>query len=126
MTAEPIEILLVLTAGLAFSASVWLCWRSVPTARAAVASGRCEAVRTLAWLRVRSEALRAVVVGLVLVAGWLQVIAPPPDVPGPYRAYLQVAWVLIAGLNLVQSVWVEETIRYVIRVIERERAERGV
>lgn len=122
MIAEPIEIAIVVLAGLAFCASVYLWWGSLQTARTAEAEGKCEAVRTLAWGRVRNESLRGLVVLLVLAAGYVQVTSPPPMTPGPNRLALQVTWAIIAGINLVMSVLNERMVRRVVSVIERERA----
>lgn len=120
MTSEPIEIVLVLCAGLAFAASSLLCWSAWQTASGA--NDKCEAVRMLAWLRVRNELIRGLIVLLVLSAGLIQVFSPPPLQASPARPWLQAVWVLIALKNLLQSVWNEISVRRVMALIERERA----
>lgn len=121
MIAEPLEILIVAVAAVALLTSLRLCWQTWLTARTAADAGRCEAVRELAWLRVRNELLRAVVVACVLYSGFVQMTAPPPMAGSPYRHVLQLVWVVIAGCNLALSVGNDLTIRRVIKIIERER-----
>lgn len=121
-TAEPVEIALVLVALTAMLLGSGLFVRAYETAVVAEVDGRCEAVQRLAWLRVRNEAIRLMIVGLVFTAGVIQLMQPMPLVPTVQRGWLQVIWVLIALGCLVQSLTNERTIKRVIGVIERERA----
>jgi len=120
-TAEPIEIMTTVLGLFALVASLYLLRGAVQTARLAVADGRCEAVQTLAWGRVENEAMRGVLVLLVLIAGVSQMLTPMPVAGSPLRWWFQLSWALIAALNLVMSLRNERRIRHVVEVIERER-----
>lgn len=119
-TAEPIELALVLVAGLAFAGSVALGWRAWQSACYAERNGRHESVRLLGRLRVANEGMRGLLVLAVLLAGLIQATLPSPPVPGPSRPYLQAIWVTIAAGNLLMSIVNEIVIRRVIATIERD------
>lgn len=121
-SAELIEVATALLAAVAVLVSLLMLARSWRTWRDAGVTGRCRAVRTLAWMRVRNEAFRLVIAGGTTYAGVVQVLAPAPAAPGPNRPIFQAVWLLIAFICLAKSTLNERDTRRVIATIERERA----
>jgi len=122
VTAEPVEVLIVIFAFFALVTSLRLCGQAWDTARLADQVGRCEAVRRLGWGRVRNELVRAIISACVLYGGLVQATASPPVVESPYRWILQWIWVIVGVLCLGSSISNEVTTRRVIEIIERERS----
>lgn len=121
-TAEPIEVAILVLAALAFAASLALFGGSWRSWRDAIADRRCEAIRTLAWMRARNEMIRLAISGSVVYSGYVQTTSAAPVNPAPTRPVFQVIWLLIAFACLVQSILNHRDTRHVIDTIERERA----
>lgn len=120
--AEPIEAATVLLALLALLVSVTMLASACRTYYAAVTAGKCEAVLTLGWLRVRNEAFRVAISAGVCHAGLVNTWSPPPAVITSNRAVFQAIWLGIAFACLVQSVLNQRDNHRVVTIIERERA----
>lgn len=123
-TAEPVEVVTTVLGLFALVASMYLAWASLLTARLAEKHARSEAVRALAWGRFENEAMRGVVVFLVMVAGLSQLLTPMPVSGSPLRWWFQWSWAAIAALNLVKSLRNEARINRVIRLVEQEAENR--
>lgn len=121
-TAELIEVATALLAAMALVVSLVMLVRSVRTYRDAVADRRCEAVLTLAWMRVRNELFRIAIAAGVVYSGIVQAISPMPATPSHTRPIFQAIWLVIAFICLAKSVLNERDTRMVIAIIERERA----
>lgn len=121
---ELIEASIVVLAALACCVSALMLRRAWGTWRAAATERRCEAVRLLAWLRVRNEVFRLAISAGVTYAGLTQAMNPAPLTPSPNRAILQVIWLMIAVLCLAKSILNERDTRRVMEIVERERGEK--
>lgn len=119
-TAEPVEVVISVLGLFALIASVYLAWTSLQMARLAEKHSRRESVRALAWGRFENEALRGIVVFLVMLAGLSQMLTPMPVSGSPLRWWFQWSWAAIAAINLVKSLRNEVRINRVIHLVEQE------
>lgn len=124
-TAEPIEIILACIASVALyqaGGALWDAWR---TWRATMASGRCEAVRTLAWMKLRTAGKDVGLCLLVLILGTSSILIPAPINPNPLRVFFQSGWIVVVVWTLVNTAINSRDSDRVAEIIERERKERG-
>ncbi len=123
-TAEPIEILLACVASVAlYRAGVEL-WDSFWTWRTATTERRCEAVRKLAWMKVRTAGKDVGLCLLVLVLGASSVLTDAPLNPNPLRLYFQIGWNLVVLWTLVNTAVNGRDADRVADIIEEERRGR--
>lgn len=119
-TVEWIEALTVVIALIGGAASLWLGVDSISTLNRAVDSRARGSIVTIAMIRLLTECMQAILNWLVLLAGVMAAITPPPVGPTVARPVLQAVWLTMAiGLVLMSVINTLGT-RRVLRQIEQE------
>lgn len=118
-TVEWIEALTVVIALIGGAASLWLGVDSISTLNRAVDSRARGSIVTIAMIRLLTECMQAILNWLVLLAGVMAAVTPPPTAAAA-RPLLQWIWLALASGLVALSVLNSIGTRRVLRQIEQE------